>query len=52
MMQINDRYDVLAGNRSGALNLDVYIQTARDEHVDRVLSLRRRVLEIGADCRG
>jgi hypothetical protein len=51
-MQINDRYDVLAGNGSGALNLDVYIRAARNEHVERVLSLRRKVLEISADCRG
>jgi hypothetical protein len=47
-MQINDRNDL----HEDALNLDVQIRTARDEHVERVLSLRRRVFEIGAKCRG
>jgi len=31
-----------------ALNLDAQIQAARDEHVERVLSLRGRLREVGA----
>ena len=41
-----------AANDVGALSLDVQIGAARDEHVERVLSLRRRLREIGADCGG
>jgi hypothetical protein len=51
LMQINDRYDVYAANNGGPLNRDVQIRAARHEHVERVLSLRHRMLEIGADCR-